>query len=176
LRSVVALLSPALGWDKSEEVVADLVRTLRLAEPLTGADAEAILDSLSRTPGMVGVAARVARSRQEWSHELSTPTTAEASDPVSRRPTSHPLPPTQAARPAAPMFTRQELTALLAQNIGREQSAQAIRNCATRLSLPEGPLDQHQATLLLEELARQKGLVGISARFAKARLILRIGR
>ena len=55
------------------------------------------------------------------------------------------------------------------------RSGPAVQSCR-RLGLPEDRLDRDQAGALFEDLAQQAGLVGVTARFAKARLILAFGR
>jgi hypothetical protein len=65
-----------------------------------------------------------------------------------------------------------DLVRLLAPNIGMERAATAIQGAAAAVSLQE-PLTQDQALAVLEHIAVEPGLVGITARFAKSRLILR---
>jgi hypothetical protein len=68
---------------------------------------------------------------------------------------------------------RERIAKLLASSLGLEKSVEAIDSAAATLGLPE-VLAPREALRLLEHLARAPGLVGISARFVKARLILQL--
>jgi hypothetical protein len=67
---------------------------------------------------------------------------------------------------------RVQIVNLLAPTLGEEKSEEVVLAALTRRQLPLDTLDQKQALTLLEDLAAQHGLVGVTARFAKARLIL----
>lgn len=170
-RSVVALLAATLGWEMSEDKVAGAMRRLGLnGGHITHAQGLAILDELAREPGMVGVTARFARSRADLSGSFE-PTS-------SRRPSAleEPAPPSSPSALAKATLSLRELVPLLAHAVGQEKSHEAILAGVRRLGLPEDRLDREQAGALFEDLAAQGGLVSITARFAKARLILLFGR
>lgn len=68
--------------------------------------------------------------------------------------------------------SRPELAALLSNNIGIEKAQELVTLAADELAL--GPeLTREQALDVLERVAGQPGLIGIAARFAKSRVLLR---
>jgi hypothetical protein len=168
------LLAPTLGWEKSSEVVE--AATLRLGfspQELRKDQALAVLDELTRTPGMVGIAARFARSRLDARGSAGASPSAE---PVSRR-APHPRP----DEPAGPVSSRNVVTtisthdvaALLSNALGMDKALELVAAAAARLGLPSDRLDKGAAIALLDQLAAEPGVVGLCARFGKARLILR---
>jgi hypothetical protein len=169
LADLVALLAPTLGQEKSEEVVAEGARSLGiLADEFSASRAVALLEALGRSPGMVGVAARFARTRFD----------ARAQDAIEEAPTSsggakrESKPSSGRMEVAPPRVARKQVVQLLAPTLGEEKSEEVVLAALRRRHLPEDALDQDQALTLLEDLAAQHGLIGITARFAKARLIL----
>jgi hypothetical protein len=171
------LLAPTLGWEKSSEVVESAA--LRLGFPpqeLRKEQALAVLDELARTPGMVGIAARFARSR------LDARGSAEASpsaEPVSRRaPRPRPDEPGAAhgpvsSRSVVTTVSAHDVAALLSNALGMDKALELVAAAAARLGLPSDRLDKGAAIALLDQLAAEPGVVGLCARFGKARLILR---
>jgi hypothetical protein len=167
-RSVVALLAATLGWEMSEDRVANAMRRLGMSGgALTHEQGLAILDDLAKEPGMVGVTARFARSRADLSGSFEPANSRRAAALEEAPPVSSRAPSTLALREIVPM---------LAHAVGQEKSHEAILAGVRRLGLPEDRLDRDQAGTLFEDLAQQGGLVGVTARFAKARLILAFGR
>jgi hypothetical protein len=170
-RAVVALLAATLGWEMSEERVGAAMRRLGMSGgSLSHDQGMAILDELAKEPGMVGVTARFAKSRADL---------AGSFEPVSsRRPASQdePTPSSAPARPTKSTLSLREIVPMLSHAVGQEKGHEAILAGVRRLGLPEDRLDRDQAGFLFEDLAAQGGLVGITARFAKARLILAFGR
>jgi hypothetical protein len=73
------------------------------------------------------------------------------------------------------LVNRAELVELLASALGETKAAEVIRQAALDLRIPNGQLTQQQALSVLDRVAFTPGLVGISARFVKSRLILRWG-
>jgi hypothetical protein len=67
---------------------------------------------------------------------------------------------------------RQRLSDALARTLGREQAERALREHAKKLSVDLDTIIQDQALQLLESLTSEPGIVGITARFAKARMYL----
>jgi hypothetical protein len=65
-----------------------------------------------------------------------------------------------------------ELAALLSQNLGTEKATELVVHAAKELTFSE-PLSTSQCLEVLERIAAQPGLVGIAARFAKSRVLLR---
>lgn len=171
---VAELLAPTLGREKSSEVVAAVVTRLALpAADLSPEQALAVLDELARTPGMVGIAARFARSRLD---SARIPPSVSAMMPAvgpssTRQPPSSGSPVT--GRQVAVSVTATEVAALLASAMGTEKAREIVLDAVRRLGLAADRLDKAQAMTLLDHLAAEPGVVGLCARFGKARLILR---
>lgn len=68
--------------------------------------------------------------------------------------------------------TREELIDLLSPSLGREKAVQIVRAQCEALELSEDNFDHAAALQVLERVAAEPGLVGISARFLKSRLLL----
>ena len=158
-----ALLSATLGQEKSAEVVETALHRLGFFGPVLNAEQVAeVLDALSGESGLVGVAARFARSRSQ----------------LQRRPargsSSPSLPPPPHGAPApAPGFAPADLSLLLAPALGADKSQEVIAVALAQLALPVDILTREQALRLFDHLATIPGLVGVTARFAKARVLLR---
>lgn len=69
------------------------------------------------------------------------------------------------------MKTRKDLAAILARSIGEEAALEHIDRVARTLGLGVG-LSSAEALRVLEQLAVEPGLIGVAARFAKARVHL----
>ncbi len=67
------------------------------------------------------------------------------------------------------------LVELLAPALGDAKAKEVIRQGALDLRIPNGMLTHKQALALLDKVAHAPGLVGISARFVRSRLILKWG-
>ena len=171
LLELVALLAPTLGQEKSHEVVEDIARVLGIVgDPIEPAVAVRLLDAMGKETGMVGVAARFALQRFE-----SRPGASEkADDPDDAPASSGPRRVGVVRHLSVPKRTveRYRLVALLAPTLGQEKAEEVVLGSLRVLGLPEDRLDQRQALSILEQLAAVPGLVGVTARFAKARLIL----
>jgi hypothetical protein len=55
------------------------------------------------------------------------------------------------------------------------KAAEVVRESLKHLGFTEGALSRDQAVQALEAIAKQPGIVGISARFALSRLLLKPG-
>lgn len=156
---LIELLAPTLGPEKSADVVALALSRRRLARgDLQVADALVLLDDLAQSPGMVGIAARYAIPRvQSGSGPASGPASSEA-------PSS--------SRTRALTIELREIVELFSAVVGRAKSEEVVASGAQKLGLG-ARLDRTQALSLVELLAAEPGMVGLCARFAKARLILR---
>ncbi|MEZ4221356.1 MAG: hypothetical protein R3B13_10565 [Polyangiaceae bacterium] len=75
--------------------------------------------------------------------------------------------------PTGLQVTHAALAELLAPALGDVKAKDVIQAAAEQLHLEHGPLTRDQALALLDHIALGPGLVGISARFVKSRLILR---
>ena len=164
INTLVGLLSPTLGAEKSADVVFTAARRLGLAEDgLTGAQAIAILEELSRVTGIVGVTARFAKQRTDFSRFAGVP----------RRSTLPP--PLPSSRPPPHRVAVSDLAGLLAHTVGQEKSEDAIAAVASRLGFCADTLARPEAIAVFEELSKQPGIIGITARFTKNRIGAKFG-
>lgn len=72
-------------------------------------------------------------------------------------------------------FTERELAEHLASALGETKALEVVRAAVGALGLPGDALDREQAFAVLDTIAKQPGLVGVTARFVKSRLILSHG-
>ncbi len=68
---------------------------------------------------------------------------------------------------------RGDLAEQLAASLGREKAEEAVVTAAERLGLQGDAYDRDQTLRILDLLAVESGLVGVVARFAKARVLLK---
>lgn len=164
IEDVVETLAATLGSDKSREVVDAAALTL-------GAfDADAVLRVLGEQPGIVGVAARFARTRMAR-RAASLMSRAAAQSEAPPRPNPGPAQPS--GRPEQKRtIRRRAVTDLLAPSLGDDASATLVDAELRRLGINGDEIDVRTAMRLLDALAALPGLAGIAARFAKARIIL----
>jgi hypothetical protein len=158
LASLAAVFAPVAGEERSEQLVRDAARELGIVhDPLRDGEVEALLASLSKKSGVIGAAARLAASRRAVGEK--TPTGPES---LRRRDaqTVHGLP-------------RVELVKLLAHALGWEKSEKLVNKTARKLRLAGDVLTRDAALAILSALEEESGAVGTTARFAKARAILR---
>jgi hypothetical protein len=169
-QEVAVLLSSALGQDKSIEVVATAARELGISQlgALDGEEVRAIFNRLVIAEGLVGVVARFAVSRGDVDKLI-------ARAPVSER---HPRAPSRLAHAASgegegAAKPSVDIVHLIAPALGAEKAREAIETAATRrgISLAKG-LSQDDALTVLDEMTKVEGIVGVVARFAKARFLL----
>jgi hypothetical protein len=157
---VASMLAQTLGQEKSAEVVGVAAAALGYRGPtLDRGQVDHLLDNLARAPGLIGIAARFAQRRVQAVEERAPPSSVR---PVSeRQPPSDPH-----------SRIRNELVALLAQSLGVEKAEEEVAAAARRLGVGE-KVSAAQATSILEDLAKSSGPIGATARFAKARFLLR---
>lgn len=168
------LLAPSLGKEKSAEVVASTARSLELTGNFYGPDeVREIFRRVRLQDGLVGVAARFVVSRGDV-EALASRVNANLAAPSAREPASPPTTPTMARpRPAAAKsVTTGEISTLLSPALGEEKSREAVVAAARRLGFEPDALVPQEALRILEDLASHEGIVGIVARFAKARFAL----
>jgi hypothetical protein len=175
---IAEMLAPTLGWEKSSEVVGEVILRLELpSETLSMEQTVVLLGDLARMPGMVGIAARFARSRLDPPRAKPRSTAVvSASTPPSTRgareragPETHP----PSSRKSDATVSAEEIASLLASAMGTEKAMEVVLGAARRLAITPERIDKERAMALLDQLAGQPGIVGLSARFTKARLILR---
>jgi hypothetical protein len=146
---IIALIAPSVGQEKAREAVEGAVRTVGTARP------DAVLELLALDTGVLGAAARYAKLRAA---RLSGSTRSAA--PVSSRP-----------RPQ-PTVSAAEIQGLLAPSLGEDKSREVVMAALHRRGFPAEGIDYARAIDVLDTLAQETGIVGVTARFAKARLIL----
>ena len=173
IRSLIEMLAATLGWEKSSEVVNATVQRLGLPTVVvTPAQATALLSELAKAPGMVGVTARFARSRMEFTVPPSGPTSGRSS--IVPKAPAEDLPPSS-LKSVTRSLMMGELVALLAGTVGQDRAEEAVLEAVRRLGLPTRSLSRDQTMSVLDDLASRAGLVGVTARFAMARAILLFG-
>jgi hypothetical protein len=70
------------------------------------------------------------------------------------------------------VISRPNLVGLLAHALGAEKAEDAVTSACTVAGLSSPDLTQDEALRVLEHIAKTPGLVGITARFAKSRVLL----
>lgn len=70
------------------------------------------------------------------------------------------------------MVTRADVADLMARSMGTEKANAVVAAAADALALPED-METAAALLVLERIANEPGVVGVAARFAKSRALLR---
>lgn len=169
---LTVLLSSALGEEKSDEVVAHAARDLGCPGTMFSADeARAIFERLSTAEGLVGVVARFAVTRGDV-EKLMTKARASSQTRAAA--------PARDSRDAIPSSQRipvgfVDLLSLLAPALGAEKARDATEAAAARIGVDAHRLTPDDALRVLEVLASSDGIVGVVARFAKARFLLRTG-
>ena len=143
--SVVSVLAGAVGVERAEELVSERARTLfGTIDFSSEAEALALLRSFGEDAGVVGASARLAIRRRGQS----------------------------TTEPTGETFTLDDIAQLFTSAVGEEKAKASVREAAARLAITE-PCRREQVTRVLEALAKTEGLVGVTARFAKARFLLR---
>jgi hypothetical protein len=167
---VVDLLAPALGREKSHELIGSRAEFLGyVKDRLNVAQALQIIASLASEPGIVGVSARFATTRLT-TQEKARPTQASLSVP---QPEPAPALQPTIVDAASTFITSKEIAVLLAASLGTEKSVEVVNATMARLSIAPGAIGMSQAQAILNLISKSPGIVGVAARFAKARLFLR---
>jgi hypothetical protein len=68
---------------------------------------------------------------------------------------------------------RRELADLLASALGKQKAEECVESTADSLGLKNAEVSIDDALRILEHLAQSPGLLGITARFAKSKVLLR---
>lgn len=174
-------LVPALGRERALEAVRSVLARLGVErDPLDALTAWQVLDLLAPSQGLVGAAARLARS----SHVVLGASTGDAAAPESADDPSRPvadglnLP----ANSSEPLRTpnglgcsRQppDLVSLLSPSLGRDKAAASVHDVCARLHLRPEEVERHWGSIL-NELSQAVGPVGVAARFVRSRLATHI--
>lgn len=75
----------------------------------------------------------------------------------------------------AERLTELELAAHLASALGETKALEVVQSARSELRIPGGSLRRDQVLAVLDAIATEPGLVGITARFVKSRLSLQWG-
>jgi hypothetical protein len=174
-REIASLLAPTLGWEKSEELVGAAARHLGLlGSGFDRYETAQILELLSQQPGIVGVAARFAHMNVDARRRAAARAIQPAPPREERRPPADgvvPGPPS--SRVVARRIPLAELVALLAPTVGQEKSEETIATAARLKRITDEAVTRDQALAIFELLTETAGIVGVTARFAKVRMMLR---
>jgi hypothetical protein len=182
---IAVLLASALGQDKSDEVVTSTARSLGITRTaFTADDIRAIFEKLVKAEGLVGVVARFAVSRRDVDRLV-----AQASQ-VSQAPSAMARPELRASGHAGPVGSASsgtsgnslspsaraatvDIVPLIAPALGIEKARDAIEAAAARRGVDIATGLSHAGALaVLDEMTKVDGIVGVVARFAKARFLL----
>jgi hypothetical protein len=166
---IAVLLASALGQDKSDEVVASAARAAGISRAAYQSDdIRSIFDKLVKAEGLVGVVARFAVSRGDV-EKLIARVPKAASRPHAAGSDRH-----EAASPhSLPPSVAIDIMHLIVPALGTEKARDAIEQAAARrgVDLAAG-LTYNGALSVLDEMTKIEGIVGVVARFAKARFLL----
>jgi hypothetical protein len=168
---VAVLLASALGQEKSIEIVTATVRSMGInRSELSAEDVRAVFEKLVQVEGLVGVVARYAISRGDVEKLIGRTPRTSPSQQIGRpafRVGSHSAP-----RPTM-VSTTVDIVHLLAPALGAEKAREAIEHAASRRGVDVATGLSHAGALaVLDEMAKVEGIVGVVARFAKARFLL----
>lgn len=183
-------LAPSLGEEKSVEVVLAALAKLGFdAAVLEPVQVDAVLDLLAKESGLVGVAARVAKQRSRVFSD--DPAGASSGDSSATRRSLWPRTDARlyessstlrapSVPPRQPDIVRvKDIVRMLGAAVGDVRSEEAVASVLARLEIrgtadsPVKELSREQALEVLELLATEPGKLGVTARFAKARLLLK---
>jgi len=170
LSSIVALLSPAIGREQSQELVAKAASRFDIAsEELELDQALRVVDALGEQQGIVGVSARFARARLVHRDVTRGPAKLSSRPPLRFSIAAGASPRAEPPRPSG--WSLADVVRLLAPSLGRERATEVVDEATAQLHLA-APFEQSQVTAVLEHLSRRGDVVGVVARFASSRLVL----
>ncbi len=168
---IAVLLASALGQDKSDEIVASAARAVGVSRASYAADdIRGIFEKLVKAEGLVGVVARFAVSRGDVDKLVArVPKPAAAPPGRSDLRGGAPL----AGPESLPPSVAIDIMHLIVPALGTEKAKDAIEQAASRrgVDLVHG-LTYSGALAVLDEMTMVEGIVGVVARFAKARFLL----
>ena len=172
---VAVLLASALGQHKSDELVASTASALGLErEAYSAADVRGIFDKLVEADGLVGVVARFAVSRGDVDKLVARAERASASAALGSTDAHGGASPSiDSGLPPASTCGPSEIVLLISPALGLEKAREAIGQAATRRGIdPSLPFCHADVLAVLDEMTQVDGIVGVVARFAKARFLL----
>lgn len=156
LADLASWLTPMLASDDAEEAVRNAAARLgSRSTTFTETDAERILEELAQAADIVGLAAKRAQAKRAARARQAVP-----GDPAPE------------SRVAGATIDAEQIVTLLAAALGTDKAQKLVSAELQRAGLGDR-LTQADAMRVLETLAAVPGLVGVTARFAKARFVLR---
>jgi len=172
---IAVLLASALGQDKSDEVVATAARAAGISRTAyLSDDIRGIFDRLVKAEGLVGVVARFAVSRGDVEKLIAR----VPKQPTKKKPKAGGPGASSADREAAspqslPPSVAIDIMHLIVPALGIEKSRDAVAQAAARCGVDmSSGLTYSGALAVLDEMTKVEGIVGVVARFAKARFLL----
>jgi|LNFM01.1.fsa_nt_gb hypothetical protein len=177
LDSLVSMLAPVVGAERARASVLSALASLRLPESaIDEGDARRVFQFLLGAGGLTGVAAHRVLSTMSSGDSPA----ASSSASVMRAVVNSDFTPPRAvsavnamqSTTSGPSVTRAQIVELLEHAVGRAVAETAVNRASSAAGF--GPSGSVQSAMkVLETIAQEPGLVGITARFAKARLALR---
>jgi hypothetical protein len=157
---IIRALAGIVGDEAATRMV-DRVRDELPEDVTTEQERAQILVKLSGHEGAVGVAVRLLLRKKRGSTTLQgIPATVP--------------PPETPQRAESVPHNRERLITLMASSIGREKAAAVITSAMKDLRIPGDRFTREDALATLDAIATEPGLIGIVARFAKARALLEL--
>ncbi len=149
-QEIVDALGRVVGREVSQEALLRALHSLGFLEgSLTPGQVQQVLKHLSYEPGSLGATARLALARFLSDGVIDT----SDSSRMERN-------------------AGENVVSLLAATLGREKSVQLVSEVMGSLGLSGVELPKEQAIAVLNAIAKRDGLVGITARFAMAKVML----
>lgn len=150
---VLVRLVALVGHERAEGLLRESLRAVGAEGDWDDVTSHYVVERLASVPGAVGSAMRQLRA-----HE-----TTGTRRVAGRQETGRPSP------------TLLKLVTMLGASLGEEKARSLVDDVIDRRQLPRDTFARDDAFVVLEELARQPGVVGTVARFAKARVHLEVG-
>jgi hypothetical protein len=173
---LIHAFTPTVGVEESKEVVLEVARGMGIqTDPLNQRQTLEILNRLAQREGMVGITARFVKARVESGRLLPDAPAGQAAEvpEPGRLSLSDGWPAASEAFAEPVVIERARLVALLARNLGAELAEESFTTAARTLRLTRDAYTEDETMAILDALAEAPGVVGTTARFAKARLILK---
>ena len=149
---VALRLGPIGGGVRGEDAVRKAAEALGLRGPFSPAEAEMVLERLVVMGGPAGTAARLARAKSGLDASASRGSMPSFA--------------------AVSVVSRADLVELLSPSLGVEASETLVARFSERVGFPLAG-ERDVALKVLELMACETGVVGVAARFAKVKLILK---
>ena len=153
---VVGRLTTVVGPQRADELLRETMRALGASREWDEATSERVVERLAATSGSVGSAMRLLRA-----HETMGPTRVSLW--------------TSNASTGRPSVALLKLITMLGASLGDEKARTLVEAVVQRRQLSRETFGRDDAFIVLEEIAREPGVVGTVARFAKARVHLEVG-